>query len=344
VTDVNRQWLLAARPQGMVQESDFEYREAPVPRPRDGELLVRTLYLSFDPAMRGWMEDRASYVPPVAIGEPMRAGAVGQVLESCAPGFAAGDFVQGTFGWQDYAAVAPGGLVPVVKLPPGVPLTWPLGVLGITGLTAYFGLLDVGKPKAGETVVVSGAAGATGSGAGQIARIQGCRVIGIAGGPDKCAWLTGEARFDAAIDYKREDVAARLRELCPKGIDVFFDNVGGEILDAVLAQIADRARIVLCGGISAYNEKEFPPGPRNYLALVVHRARMEGFIVLDYLPRMGEGIQALLGWVGRGEIRFQEDVQEGFENIPKTFLRLFQGRNRGKQLLKVADPPLGAAP
>jgi hypothetical protein len=325
----------------MVQESDFAYREAAVPRPRDGELLVRTLYLSFDPAMRGWMEDRPSYVPPVAIGEPMRAGAVGQVVESRAPGFAPGDFVQGTFGWQDWAAVAPGGLVPVVKLPPGVPLTWPLGVLGITGLTAYFGLLDVGKPKAGETVVVSGAAGATGSVAGQIARLQGCRVIGIAGGPEKCRWLTDEARFDAAIDYKREDVAARLRELCPKGIDVFFDNVGGGILDAVLAQIADRARIVLCGGISAYNEKELPPGPRNLLALVVRRARMEGFIVLDYLPRMGEGIQALLGWVSRGEIRFQEDVQEGFENIPKTFLRLFQGRNRGKQLLKVADPPLG---
>jgi NADPH-dependent curcumin reductase CurA len=166
-------------------------------------------------------------------------------------------------------------------------------------------------------------------------------VIGIAGGSEKCRWLTDEARFDAAIDYKREDVAARLRELCPKGIDVFFDNVGGEILDAVLAQIADRARIVLCGGISAYNEKELPPGPRNLLALVVHRARMEGFIVLDYLPRMGEGIQALLGWVTKGEIRFQEDVQEGFENIPKTFLRLFQGRNRGKQLLKVAGPPLG---
>ena len=344
MTDVNRQWLLAARPQGMVKEADFEYRETPIPQPRDGELLVRTLYLSFDPAMRGWMEDRPSYVPPVGIGEPMRAGAVGQVIESRAPGFARGDFVQGTFGWQDYAAVKPGGLVPVVKLPPGVPLTWPLGVLGITGLTAYFGLLDVGKPKAGETVVVSGAAGATGSIAGQIARLQGCRVIGIAGGPDKCRWLVDEARFDAAIDYKREDVAARLRELCPKGIDVFFDNVGGEILDAVLAQIAERARIVLCGGISAYNEKEFPPGPRNYLALVVRRARMEGFIVLDYLPRMGEGIQALLGWVSAGEIKFQEDVQEGFENIPKTFLRLFQGKNRGKQLLRIAEPPLGAAP
>jgi NADPH-dependent curcumin reductase len=266
------------------------------------------------------------------------------VIESRAPGFTRGDLVQGTFGWQDYAVARPGGPVPVVKLPPGVPPTWALGVLGITGLTAYFGLLDIGRPKKGETVVVSGAAGATGSVAAQIARTLGCRVIGIAGGPEKCRWLTERARLDAAIDYKRENVPARLRELCPKGIDVYFDNVGGAILDAVLAQIADRARIALCGGISQYNEKEPPPGPRNIMSLVIHRARMEGFIVLDYLPRMGEGIGRLLSWVQAGEIAFEEDVQQGFENIPKTLLRLFEGRNLGKQLLHVADPPLGSAP
>jgi NADPH-dependent curcumin reductase len=344
MADVNRQWCLAARPVGMVKDGDFAYREVAIPRPGDGEILVRTLYLSFDPAMRSWMADRPSYIPPVAIGEPMRAAAVGQVIESRAPGLERGDFVQGTFGWQDYAVARPGGSVPVVKLPPGVPPTWSLGVLGITGLTAYFGLLDVGRPRQGETVVVSGAAGATGSVAAQIARLEGCHVVGIAGGPEKCRWLEERARLDAAIDYKREDVSARLRELCPKGIDVYFDNVGGAILDAVLAQIADRARIVLCGGISLYNERDLPPGPRNYLALVVHRARMEGFIVLDYLPRMGEAIERLLGWVRAGEIAFEEDVQEGFENIPKTLLRLFEGRNLGKQLLHVADPPLGAAP
>jgi NADPH-dependent curcumin reductase CurA len=340
VSDLNRQWVLRARPVGLVKEADFEWREAPRPRIADGEILVRTLYLSFDPAMRGWMEDRPSYVPPVALGEPMRAGAVGQVVESRSPDFKVGDFVQGTFGWQDYAVARPGGIIPVTQLPRGVPLTWPLGVLGITGLTAYFGLLDLGQPKEGETVVVSGAAGATGSVAGQIARIKGCRAIGIAGGREKCRWLTEQAHFDAAIDYKGESVPKRLRELCPRGVDVFFDNVGGEILDAVLAQLAQRARVVLCGGISAYNETTPPPGPRNLMSLVINRARMEGFIVLDYLPRFGEGIKDLAGWLAAGKIAHSEDVQYGLENAPKTFLRLFEGKNLGKQLLKVADPPI----
>lgn len=340
MTDVNRQWLLRSRPEGMVKESDFEWREAPVPAIPDGGVLVRNLYLSFDPAMRGWMLDRESYVPPIALGEVMRAGSVGQVIESQNPDFKVGDFVQGMFGWQDYYAAAGAGPMVLTPIPPGIEPRLTQSVLGITGLTAYFGLLDLGEPKEGETVVVSGAAGATGSVAAQIARIQGCRVVGIAGGPEKCQWLLDRAKLDGAIDYKSEDVSARLRELCPDGVDVYFDNVGGDILDAVLAQLAPKARVVLCGGISAYNEVEPPPGPRNVMNLVLQRARMEGFIILDYLPRFGEAIPKLIEWVGSGEIAYEEDIQEGLENAPKTFLRLFEGKNLGKQLLKLTDPPI----
>jgi len=331
---MNRRWTLAARPHGMVKESDFAFSETPVPQPGDGQVLLRVLYLSFDPTQRGWIEDRPSYLPPVQIGEVMRASAVGEVMESKHTGFAKGDLVQGLFGWQDYAVV-PGAMLGA-KIPAGVPPTWTLGVLGITGITAYFGMLDLGKPKAGETVVVSGAAGATGSVAGQVAKLQGARVVGIAGGPSKCAWLTKEAHFDAAIDYKHDDVAARLRELCPKGVDVYFDNVGGEILDAVLGQIAQRARVVLCGGISGYNEATPPPGPRNLMNLVIQRGRMEGFIVIDYAARFGEAIAKLSEWVQSGAIVHQEDVQRGLEHAPRTLLRLFTGANTGKQLLQLS--------
>jgi len=330
---MNRRWTLAARPRGMLKESDFVLGEAPIPPVLEGHVLVRVRFLSFDPTQRGWLEDRPSYLPPVQIGEVMRAVGVGEVVESKHPGFAQGDLVQGMFGWQDYALV-PGALLGA-KIPAGVPPTWSLGVLGVTGLTAYFGMLDLGKPKAGETVVVSGAAGATGSIAGQIAKLQGARVVGIAGGSAKCAWLTKEAHFDAAIDYKHEDVAARLRELCPKGIDVYFDNVGGEILDAVLGQIAQRARVVLCGSISNYNETTRPPGPRNLSNLVVQRGRMEGFIILDYVARFGEGVAKLSEWVRSGAIVHQEDVQHGLENAPRTLLRLFTGANTGKQILEL---------
>ena len=333
----NGQWLLAARPVGMVKESDFEYAETEIPKALDGTLVVRTLVLSFDPTMRGWMQDRESYLPPVAIGEPMRASGVGQVIESRLEGFETGDFVHGLLGWQEYALCGPG----MAKVPEGMPITLPLHLFGITGLSAYFGMLEIGQPKSGETVVVSGAAGATGSIAGQIARIQGARVIGIAGGPTKCGWLTEEARFDAAIDYKSEDVAERLRELCPDGIDVYFDNVGGDILDAALAQLAMRARVVLCGGIARYNDEKLAPGPSNYMNLVIQRARMEGFIIIDYVARFAEGAAELAGWLGEGQLVYAEDVQRGFENTPKTFLRLFSGKNLGKQLLKIADPPLG---
>lgn len=339
----NRRWTLAARPHGLVKESDFAFGEAPVPAVGDGQVLVRVLYLSFDPTQRGWIEDRPSYLPPVQIGEVMRAAAVGQVVESKFAGLAPGDLVQGLFGWQEYALL-PGAMIGAQgKIPPGVPPTWMLGVLGITGLTAYFGMLDLGKPQAGDTVVVSGAAGATGSVAGQIAKIAGARVIGIAGGPEKCAWLTKEAHFDAAIDYKREDVSARLGALCPKGIDLYFDNVGGEILDAALARIALRARVVLCGAISGYNETAPPPGPRNLMNLVIQRGRMEGFIILDYLPRFAEGVAKLSAWVRSGEIVHQEDVQRGLENAPRTLLRLFTGANTGKQILQVAEAGSGPA-
>ena len=337
--NTNRQWVLAKRPFGMVTRDNFEYREAPIPVPADGEVLVRNLFLSFDPTQRGWMEDRESYLPPVGLGEVMRAGSVGQVVESRHPGFARGDLVQTTGGWQDFLAIKPGmGWPGLNKLPPGVTPPMALGVLGVTGLTAYFGLLDLGQPKPGDTVLVSGAAGATGSVAGQIARIKGCRVVGIAGGPEKCQWLKDVARFDDVIDYKHEDVNQRIGELCPNKVDVFFDNVGGSILEAALNHINMHARVVLCGGISGYNATAPQPGPTNLMNLVIMRARMEGFIVIDYMNRAGVAVAELLQWIQSGELVHQEDVQEGFENIPDTLNRLFTGRNTGKQLLKIADP------
>ncbi len=337
--NTNRQWVLAKRPHGMVTKDNFEYREGPIPEPGEGQVLLRNLYLSFDPTQRGWMEDRESYLPPVQIGEVMRAGAVAQVAESRNPEFSKGDLVQTTGGWQDFVVVTPGAGWPgVSKIPEGVPPTMPLGVLGVTGLTAYWGLLDLGQPKAGETVLVSGAAGATGSVAGQIARIKGCRVVGIAGGPEKCQWLKDVARFDEVIDYKSENVDQRIAELCPNKVDVFFDNVGGDILEAALNHINMRARVVLCGGISAYNATEPQPGPKNLMNLVIMRARMEGFIVIDYMDRSHIAIPELMGWVQSGELVYKEDVQEGFENIPDTLNRLFTGKNLGKQILKIADP------
>jgi len=335
----NRQWLLAKRPHGIVTRDNFEYAEGPIPEPGEGEVLVRNLFLSFDPTQRGWMEDRESYLPPVQIGEPMRAGSIGQVVESNNLDFAKGDIVQTTGGWQDFLVVAPGqGVMGLSKVPEGVPPEMMLSVLGVTGLTAYFGLLDLGEPKEGETVLVSGAAGATGSVAGQIAKIKGCRVVGIAGGPDKCRWLKEEAGFDDVIDYKNEDVDARIAETCPNKVDVFFDNVGGDILEAALNHINMKARVVLCGGISAYNATEPVPGPTNLMNLVIMRARMEGFIVIDYMHRAGEAIGELMGWINAGQLKYQVDMQEGFDNIPDTLNRLFTGKNLGKQLLKIADP------
>jgi NADPH-dependent curcumin reductase len=334
---VNRQWLLARRPRGMVSAEDFRLVESDVPTPGEGEVLVRNLYLSCDPTQRGWMS-ADTYLPAVKVGEVMRAFAAGEVAASRDPRFREGELVTGLFGWQDYALARPGTASSPSRVPHGVPLETAMSALGLTGITAYFGLLDVGRPQPGETVVVSGAAGATGSVVAQIAKIKGCRAIGIAGGPEKCAYLTGELGLDAAVDYKAEDVAARLGELCPKGIDVFFDNVGGDILDAALARLAMRGRVVLCGAIARYNDTRLASGPRNYLSLLVQRGRMEGFIVLDYFPRAGEAVAALAGWMHEGKLKDRVDVQVGFENAPATLARLFKGENAGKQLLRIAEP------
>jgi NADPH-dependent curcumin reductase CurA len=333
---LNRQWLLASRPKGMVEPSDFELREERVPAPAEGEFLVRNLYLSLDPAMRGWMSDTPSYIPPVGIGEVMRGACVARVTESRHPGYQPGETVVGTFGWQDFAVSEGDGALPVTKVPEGVPPTWPLSVLGITSLTAYFGLREIAKPREQETVVVSGAAGATGSVVGQIAKIDGCTAIGIAGGAEKCERLVSDFGFDAAIDYKNESVPKRLKELCPKGMDVFWDNVGGEILEAALANLAMHARVVLCGAISSYNAEKPPPGPKNYMNLLVKRARMEGFLVFDYLPRADEAIADLVKWVGEGKLHVAEDVREGLENAPDALRSLFDGSNTGKLLVKIA--------
>lgn len=336
MTLVNRSWLLAARPQGMIKDTDFTFTESPVPESLEpGQILVETQYLSVDPTQRIWIQ-HDSYLPAVKIGEVVRAGGLGRVIRSNAPGFEPGDVVQGMIGWQTHA-VLPAGKGGPMKMPPGVPPTMALSLFGVTGLTAYFGLLDVGKAKEGETVVVSGAAGATGNAVGQIAKIKGCRVVGIAGGPDKCTWIKDELGFDAAIDYRAEDVQKRLAELCPNGIDVYFDNVGGAILDAALANLAMRGRVVLCGAIGDYNSKEPPPGPRNYLNLLMKRGRMEGFIVLDYLPRGAEAVADLAAWAAAGKIKDRVDVVEGIENCPAALRRLFTGANTGKQLVKVAE-------
>jgi NADPH-dependent curcumin reductase CurA len=334
---MNRQWLLARRPQGLVSAEDFRWAEAPVPDPAEGEVLVRNLYLSCDPTQRGWAA-ADTYLPAVQIGEVMRSFAAGKVLKSRDPRFHVGQVVYGLFGWQDYALARPGTLSAPSPVPPHVPIERAMSVLGLTGLTAYCGLLEIGRPRAGETVVVSAAAGATGSVVGQIAKIKGCRAVGIAGGAEKCRYVTDELGFDAAIDYKSEDVAARLAETCPKGIDIYFDNVGGEILDAALSHLAFHGRVVLCGAISRYNDKVPARGPRNYLRLLIQRGRMEGFIILDYFPRAAEAVTQLAAWVREGKIKDRVDVQHGLENAPATLARLFKGENVGKQLLEIADP------
>jgi NADPH-dependent curcumin reductase len=338
----NRQWLLKNRPEGLVSDADFEFRESPLPQLQSGEALIRTLYFSFDPTQRGWLNDAPGYVAPVKIGEPMRTEAIGEVVESTRADLRPGDLVCGTMSWQDYVVAATdaetidaGVLSPIRKISGSFPPTYHLGVLGITGVTAYFGMLDVGAVKAGDTVVVSGAAGATGSVAGQIAKLQGARVIGIAGGAEKCQWLTTRAGFDAAIDYRSERVSGRLRELAPKGIDVFFDNVGGDILDNALLNLAQRARVVICGGISSGYGTKIVPGPKHYMQLVFKSARMEGFLVLTFRQRFPEAVAALRDWVTAGKICVVEDIVDGFENAPATLRRIFEGKNLGKQLLRV---------
>jgi NADPH-dependent curcumin reductase CurA len=328
----NHRFTLAARPQGMPKPSDFTYETEDLRQPADGELAVQVRYISLDPAMRGWMNEGKSYVPPVKIGEVMRAIAIGRVVESKHPRFAVGDHVLGMFGLQEYALSNGDGLTPVD--PRLAPLPVMLGTLGMPGLTAYFGLLEIGKPVAGNTVVVSGAAGAVGSVVGQIAKIQGCRTVGIAGGADKCRYL-GELGFDAAIDYKAGDVKAALREHCPKGIDVFFDNVGGDILDAALTQLAPRARIIICGAISQYNNTTPVKGPSNYLSLLVNRASMTGMVVMDYTPRFAQAVGEMAQWMAAGKLRSREDIVLGLDKFPEALLKLFTGENNGKLLLEL---------
>jgi NADPH-dependent curcumin reductase CurA len=336
VTALNAQWRLAARPVGLPKSSDWEYVEEPAAGPDDGQFQVELEYLSLDPAMRGWMNEARSYVPPVGIGEVMRAGAIGRVTDSRHPDYEPGDLVSGMFGVQRYA-VSGGQAVRKVDTSLA-PAPVHLGVLGMTGLTAYFGLLDVGRPEPGQTVVVSGAAGAVGSVVGQIARIHGCRTVGIAGGPDKCAWLVEELGFDAAIDYKRGELRTELRRHAPDGVDVYFDNVGGETLDEVLRRIARGARVVICGAISQYNAEEQPRGPANYMQLLVQRASMTGFLVFDFAERYEEAVAQLAGWLRAGELKSREDVvRGGLDQFPEVFLRLFRGENTGKLILELND-------
>lgn len=333
---INRQYRLAARPVGAVKASDWQFTQEKLRDVAEGEFVVKVLQISLDPAMRGWMnESRASYIPPVELGEVMRALGAGQVVSSRHPQFAVGDYVTGILGAQEYAYSNGQGLFKVD--PKLAPLQVYLSALGMPGLTAYFGLLDVGQPQAGDTVVVSGAAGAVGAVVGQIAKIKGARVVGIAGGTDKCRYLTEELGFDAAIDYKSEDVKAALQKHCPNGINVFFDNVGGDILDAALAQLAHGARVVICGAISQYNNTTPMKGPSNYMNLMVKRATMKGVMVADYYPRAMEAAVAMGGWIGAGKLKTREHVESGFERFPEVFQMLFSGENQGKLVLKIAE-------
>jgi NADPH-dependent curcumin reductase CurA len=330
----NHGWILERRPVEKLDVDCFAWREVALPALTPGSVRVRTLMLSLDPTNRIWASPAESYLPPVPLGEVMRGIAVGAVEESADPRWKPGDLVQGMLGWQE-RTVVPG--TALNGLPPGVtPEQW-FAVFGHIGLTAYFGLLDVGQAKTGETLVVSAAAGAVGSLVGQIGKIMGMRVVGIAGGPDKCRWITEELGFDAAIDYKAEDVGERLQELCPAGIDVDFENVGGEILDACLGRLALRGRVVLCGMISQYNATGAPAGPKNLSKVLMQRGRIEGFIVLDYLARAGEAFGKLGEWLAAGRLRYATDVVAGLEQAPAALDRLFQGANRGKLMVKVAD-------
>jgi NADPH-dependent curcumin reductase CurA len=335
----NRQILLASRPAGTITQGNFTRREVEIPALQTGDFLVRNIYLSLDPTIRNWMNEADTYMPAIRIGEVMRGGGVGEVVESRNPQYAVGDVVFGLIGWQDYCVGRATDPMPMMVVPKGVPLTAALSVFGITGMTAYFGLLDVGKPKAGETVVISAAAGATGSVAGQLAKLKGCRAVGIAGTAEKCRWVTADLGFDACINYKTEDLAARLKATCPHGVDVYFDNVGGSILDTVLALITLHARVVLCGAISMYNTAELPPGPRNYVALMLQRARMEGFIITDYLPRFPEALAEIGPWVAEGKLKYAVDIVPGLENAPAAINRLFTGANTGKLLVQISDEP-----
>ena len=335
----NQQYLLAARPVGLPKPADWRFTSVPVPALDDGQILVKVQYLSLDPAMRGWMNEGKSYIRPVAIDEVMRAGGAGIVIASRSPKFAVGDTVCGGTGVQQYwVGAADDRTAAFYKVDTkAAPLPKYLNALGMPGMTAYFGLLEVGQPKAGETVVVSGAAGAVGQTVGQVAKHHGCRVVGIAGGKDKCDFVVNELGFDACIDYKGGSVKDGLKTHCPDGVDIYFDNVGGEILDTVLTRINLRARIIICGAISQYNNTTPVKGPANYLSLLVNRARMEGIVVFDYADRYQQGVTQMAQWMQAGTFKTREDIVQGLENFPETLLMLFEGKNFGKLILQVAE-------
>ncbi len=329
---INPQITLAARPQGMVKESDMSYIEKPIPVLEEGQLLVENEYISLDPAIRGWMNAGTTYIKGIEIGEPIRAFAAGRIIASKNEKFAKGEYVWGLLGAQKYAVSSGVGLVKA-DLSKGA-LSLHLGILGMPGMTAYFGLLEKGKPQAGETVLISGAAGVVGVAVGQIAKLKGCRVVGIAGGEAKCRFLVEEMGFDAAIDYKNENVMAGIQRTCPDKVNVFFDNVGGDILDDALANLAMGARVVICGAISQYNASNMQ-GPKNYMKIVTARGYITGIIVFDYFERFQEGIAEMSEWLSEGKIKYKEDIYEGIENFPATLLKLYTGENFGKLLLKI---------
>ncbi|WP_324026000.1 NADP-dependent oxidoreductase [Maribacter sp. BPC-D8] len=333
---MNKQLLFVKRPTGDADASTWSLVSNPIPTIKEGQVLIQQHYVSLDPAMRGWMNDAKSYIAPMEINSVMRAGSVGQVIESNNhPKFKVGDYVAGYAGVQQYIATEGEGYY---KVDPNLaPLPTYIGTLGMTGMTAYFGITEVGKIKEGDIVLVSGAAGAVGSIVGQVAKIKGCRVIGIAGGADKCKYVVDELGFDACIDYKNENVKDRIKEECPKGLDVYFDNVGGEILDLALGRLRMHARIVICGAISQYNNKTAMKGPSNYLSLLVNRASMTGMVVFDYADRYAEGAKILGGWMAQGKLKSKEDIYDGIENFPETYNRLFSGDKMGKLVLKIIE-------
>ena len=331
----NRQVRLKSRPSGIPRAEHFEIVEAPIPDPADGQVLVRNIYLSVEPAMRGWVSAVANYSEPVALGAVMRSLAVGRVEESRHPDFHPGDYVTGMFGWQDYAAVD-GKAIQRKVVRTGLPISTSLGVLGLNGLTAYFALLEIGQPKPGDTVVVSTAAGAVGSCVGQIAKIKGCRSVGIAGGPDKVRMCREEFRYDSAVDYKAEDFEPSLAAACPEGVDVYFDNTAGTISDSVMQRVNVGARVVICGTASVASWDPMPQGPRVERHLLVKRARMQGFLVFDYAQRFPEALQELEGWVRAGQVHFREDILDGMEEAPGSIAGLYRGENLGKRLIRIA--------
>jgi len=334
----NRQYYLAARPAGLPTAADVPARDVPVPAPGPGQVVLRNLYISLDPAIRGWMGDDPNYIEPIALGDAVRSSVIGRVVASASDDFAVGDVAMTVGGWERYTT-APAAALNRLDEGAGIPLSCFLGVLGPTGLTAYFGLLEVGRPRAGETVLVSAAAGAVGSVVGQIAKMQGCRVVGIAGSDDKCAWLAGELGFDAVINYRScGDLEAAIRAACPAGVDIYFDNVGGDMLEAALACLNRFARVVVCGWISTYNDRDAPgPSARSLWQLVANSVTIQGFVVLDYLDRFGEGVAQLAEWLVAGRLQFREEVVDGLDNVLPAFLRLFDGSNRGKLLLRIPE-------